>query len=216
MHSVDDYIAKARALKTSSVDAPAVSIYEKNTYEFVKLNWPQHIDYFTSIIYDNSMFEETQYEFQQRMEKVADFLEQMKDEPSSKGSEALAPPDINSFHSEIVTGCGKLFSESNYPEAVEKGFKIVRDKLRKLSGNETITKALSSNKIHFNGAADLAVDKDFQEAAKYLLMSIDFFRNEKAHVPNGNIDNPIRAVEYLGMASLAMRLLDNVTVTPRT
>ena len=42
-------------------------------------------------------------------------------------------------------------------------------------------------------------------------MSIDRFRNEKAHTADGNIDDPVRALEYLSMSSLAMRLLAKTT-----
>jgi hypothetical protein len=40
-------------------------------------------------------------------------------------------------------------------------------------------------------------------------MAIDKFRNEKAHTSKIGIDSPTKALQYLILSSLAMRLLDN-------
>lgn len=50
---------------------------------------------------------------------------------------------------------------------------------------------------------------------KFLTMAIDRFRNEKSHVADGNISDPIRAYEYLRLSSLAMHLLDGGRVQPQ-
>jgi hypothetical protein len=47
-------------------------------------------------------------------------------------------------------------------------------------------------------------------------MAIDRFRNEKSHTSDGNIDNPLRAYEYLGLCSLAMNLLDNSEIESKS
>jgi uncharacterized protein (TIGR02391 family) len=219
MKSIDDYISRAKELKTESPDSPAVGIFQTNVLKFVEMRWPQHLDLITGIIYPRSVLMnegyESQLEHQEDMDKIASFLEQMKSEQPSDAPDSSTPPRLESLYPDIAKDCSKLFHEGNYPEAVEKGFKIVRDCLRKKTGEETIVKALGKNHIHFGGAADPAVDKDFQEGVKFLLMSIDFFRNEKAHIPTGNIDNPIHALEYLAMSSLAMRHLENIQVVPK-
>jgi len=96
-----------------------------------------------------------------------------------------------------------------YSEAAEKGFKIVRDRLRKLTGYETGSEAFGKSKLHIKGAAATNVDDDFNEAVKFLTMAVDRFRNEKSHTSDAKIDDPIRAYEYLRLSSLAMNLLDN-------
>jgi uncharacterized protein (TIGR02391 family) len=65
-----------------------------------------------------------------------------------------------------------------------------------------------------DGSAAAHVDDDFQAGVKFLTMAIDRFRNEKSHTADGNIDDPIRAYEYLRLGSLALHLLDRALVSP--
>ena len=92
--------------------------------------------------------------------------------------------------------------------AVEKGFKVVRDRLRSLTSYETGSEAFGKGKLYVEGAAAPHVDDDFQDGVKFLTMAIDRFRNEKSHTADGNISDPVRAYEYLRLSSLAMHLLD--------
>jgi len=116
---------------------------------------------------------------------------------------------LESLHPDIYTKCHDLYEKSAYAEAVEKGFKVVRDKLRKLTGHETGSEAFGKSKLHIKGAAAQNVDKDFNEAVKFLTMAIDRFRNEKSHTSDAKIEDPIRAYEYLRLSSLALNLLDD-------
>jgi uncharacterized protein (TIGR02391 family) len=115
---------------------------------------------------------------------------------------------IDSLHPEIYSKCRKLYESGDYAEAVEKGFKIVRDRLRALTSYETGSNAFGKGELYIDGSAAPHVDGDFQEAVKFLTMAIDFFRNEKSHTADGNISDPLRAYEYLRLSSLAMHLLD--------
>jgi uncharacterized protein (TIGR02391 family) len=115
---------------------------------------------------------------------------------------------IESLHPEILSKCRKLYESGDYAEAVEKSFKIVRDRLRALTTYETGSEAFGKGKLYIDGSAAPHVDRDFQEAVKFLTMAIDRFRNEKSHTADGNISDPIRAYEYLRLSSLAMHLLD--------
>lgn len=115
---------------------------------------------------------------------------------------------IESLHPDILSKCRKLYEGGDYAEAVEKGFKVVRDRLRALTGHETGSEAFGKGKLHIDGAAAPHVDGDFQAAVKFLTMAIDSFRNEKSHTADGNISDPIRAYEYLRLSSLAMHLLE--------
>ena len=120
-------------------------------------------------------------------------------------------PDVtpmDSLHPDILSRCRGLFDGGDYAEAVEKGFKVVRDRLRSLAGHETGSEAFGKGKLYIDGAAAPHVDDDFQEAVKFLTMAIDRFRNEKAHTADGNISDGVRAYEYLRLSSLAMHPLD--------
>jgi uncharacterized protein (TIGR02391 family) len=115
---------------------------------------------------------------------------------------------IESLHPEINAKCRNLYKGGDYAEAVEKSFKLVRDKLRALTGYETGSEAFGKGNLYVDGAAAPHVDEDFQNGVKFLTMAIDRFRNEKSHTADGNISDPIRAYEYLRLSSLAMHLLE--------
>jgi len=115
---------------------------------------------------------------------------------------------IKSLHPEIYARCHTLYADGSYAEAVEKGFKVVRDRLRSLTSYETGSEAFGKGKLYIGGAAAPHVDDDFQDGVKFLTMAIDRFRNEKSHTADGNISDPTRAYEYLRLSSLAMRLLE--------
>jgi uncharacterized protein (TIGR02391 family) len=121
---------------------------------------------------------------------------------------------LESLHPEIYERCRNLFEGGDYAEAVEKSFKLVRDRLRSLTGYETGAEAFGKGKLHVDGAAAKHVDEDFQAGVKFLSMAIDCFRNEKSHTADGNISDPIRAYEYLRLSSLAMHILERAQSRP--
>jgi uncharacterized protein (TIGR02391 family) len=118
------------------------------------------------------------------------------------------------LHPEIISKCTGLYNSTAYPEAVEKSFKIVRDRLRTLTGHETGSEAFGKGKLHIKGAAATNVDGDFNQGAKFLMMAIDMFRNEKSHTSDAKIDDPGRAYQYLVISSLAMYFLDRAEILP--
>jgi len=121
---------------------------------------------------------------------------------------------LMNLRGDIYKKCQGLYDKKEYAEAVEKGFKVVRDRLRNLTGHETGSEAFGKGKLHIKGAAASNVDQDFNEGVKLLTMAIDRFRNEKAHTSDAKIADPIRAYEYLRLSSLAMNLLDNSEIVP--
>ncbi len=116
------------------------------------------------------------------------------------------------IHPKIQAKCEKLYSSGTFAEAVEKSFKVVRDRLRELTGHETGSEAFGKGKLHIRGSVAQNVDFDFNEGAKFLTMAIDKFRNEKAHTSDAKIDDPARARQYLMLSSLAMSLLDDTEI----
>ena len=70
---------------------------------------------------------------------------------------------VDSLHPEILSRCRKLFDSGEYAEAVEKSFKVVRDRLRVLTGHETGGDAFGKGHLYVEGAAAPHVDEDFPE-----------------------------------------------------
>lgn len=159
--------------------------------------------------------QDLQNDFNERIVRSVEFLNELKKIDHTGPNQQLSTGSLSSLHPVVVEKCSQLFNDGSYAEAVEKSFKIVRDKLRELSGFEKGSEAFGKGGLFINGASAAHVEQDFQEAVKFLMMSIDFFRNEKVHTSDGNIDNPDRALEYLAMSSLALHHLDNATITKR-
>ena len=119
----------------------------------------------------------------------------------------------NEFHQRIKSGkCLKLYNNGHYPEAVENSFKIVRDRLRELTGFETGSEAFGKGNLYIKGASAPHVDDDFQDGVKFLCMSLDKFRNEKAHFADGGISDFKRAKEYINLSNLLMHLLNEAEI----
>jgi uncharacterized protein (TIGR02391 family) len=103
----------------------------------------------------------------------------------------------------------KLLNDGYYFNAVEESYKIVRKKLKDITGKEKATEAFSEvnyEKI-FGHKPVSDVEKDFFEGVKFLHMSIQFLRNEKAHTPAGDLNKNL-AIHYISLASLAFDLIN--------
>lgn len=127
---------------------------------------------------------------------------------------AVAKSTVNTeklfgIHPEIQTKCLSLYRSGAHAEAVEKSFKVVKDKLRVLTGHESGADAFGRGKLHIKGATAPNVDDDFNKAVQFLMMAIDMFRNEKSHTSDAKIEDPIRSYQYLAMSSLALYLLED-------
>ena len=125
---------------------------------------------------------------------------------------AVRPGTLDSLYPEIQAKWAGLYKNGNYPEAVEKGFKIVKDCLRKLTNFEKAHDAFGKGHLYIKGASADNVEDDFQKGVQFLLMAIDMFKNEKGHTSDSKIEDPVRAFEYLSLSSLALYLLDNSEV----
>jgi uncharacterized protein (TIGR02391 family) len=102
----------------------------------------------------------------------------------------------------------KLLNSGHYFNAVEEAYKIVRKKLKDITGKEKATDAFSNSnfeKIFGHQPADQA-EKDFFKGVKFLHMSIQFLRNEKAHTPARDLNKNL-AIHYISLASLAYDLI---------
>jgi len=102
-----------------------------------------------------------------------------------------------------------LLQNGHYFNAVEEAYKIVRYKLRDITGKEKAHEAFKSANypVIFGHAAKDAVEADFFEGVKFLHMAIQKLRNEKAHTPAHKIDKNL-AIHYIVLASLSYDLID--------
>lgn len=109
---------------------------------------------------------------------------------------------------EVFDHVQKLLNDGHYFNAVEEAYKIVRSKLKEVSGSEKATDAFATaNYIKIFGHEPINdAEKDFFEGVKFLHMSIQFLRNEKAHTPAGDLDQNL-AIHYISLASLAYDLI---------
>lgn len=154
-----------------------------------------------------------------RLEGVVDRVQFMDEPAAAAPAVAIATPRasndaiaLESLHRSLLPACRGLYEAGAFGEAAEKGFKVVRDRLRTLTTFETGSDAFGRGGLRVEGSAAAHVDADFQAAVKFLTMAIDRFRNEKSHTADGNITDPIRAYEYLRLSSLALHLLDGARV----
>lgn len=140
-------------------------------------------------------------------QKLAATAAKLGSRPVRPDPALLTAPNA-AIHTVIWSKCGKLYENGAYAEAVEKSFRIVRDRLRALTGYETGADAFGKGQLHVAGAIAPHVDEDFNKGVQFLTMAIDRFRNEKAHTSDGNIEAPVRAIQYLIVSSLALSLLE--------
>jgi uncharacterized protein (TIGR02391 family) len=109
---------------------------------------------------------------------------------------------------EIYEHIKRYLDTEDYFHAVEESYKVVRDKLRTITGQEQAHKAFSEENyaVIFGHAPQTDIEKDFFEGTKFLHMALQKFRNEKAHSLAGNLDRNL-AIHYLSLASLAYDLI---------
>ena len=109
---------------------------------------------------------------------------------------------------EVFDHVQKLLNSGHYFNAVEEAYKIVREKLKDITGKEKATDAFSNSNYEkiFGHQPQNDAEKDFFEGVKFLHMAIQFLRNEKAHTPARDLDKNL-AIHYISLASLAYDLI---------
>jgi uncharacterized protein (TIGR02391 family) len=130
-------------------------------------------------------------------------------ETKNKSEATFKNGDINIvLQKDIFDHVKKLLNDGHYFNAVEESYKVVRKKLKDVSGNEKATDAfnvVNYKKVFGHKPVD-DVEKDFFEGVKFLHMAIQFLRNEKAHTPALDLDKNL-AIHYIALASLAYDLI---------
>jgi uncharacterized protein (TIGR02391 family) len=139
--------------------------------------------------------------------------------------EILAPPAATVatgsyvFHAEIERVSSNLFRDAHYKQAALEAYIRVIEEVKTrsalpLDGDNLMNHAFGCDGgkvpvLKFNSLATDA-DKDEQRGFMYLLKGIVAHRNLKAH-SNRLFDDPLRAHDYLSLASLLMRALELTT-----
>jgi uncharacterized protein (TIGR02391 family) len=112
------------------------------------------------------------------------------------------------LHEDIYDHIGQYLATGDYFHAVDESYKLVRHKLREITGSEKATDAFAQSNYEkiFGHQPTSTAEKDFFEGVKFLNMSIQFLRNEKAHTPATQLEHNL-AVHYISLASLAYDLI---------
>lgn len=112
------------------------------------------------------------------------------------------------IHPDIYRHIKQYLDNKDYFHSVEESYKVVREKLREITGKEKAHEAFSeANYVKiFGHTPSTEPEKDFFEGVKFLNMSIQKLRNEKAHTLAQPIDANV-AIHYISLASLAYDLI---------
>lgn len=121
------------------------------------------------------------------------------------------------IHTEIIEVSEKLFDDQHYAQAIEEAFKKVVLLVKKKTGRQDLdgftlmSTAFSKNSpiLKFNQLSN-PIELDEQQGWMHIYQgAVLGIRNVKAH---GNIvqKDPIKALEYISLASLLCRRLDDV------
>ena len=122
--------------------------------------------------------------------------------------------DAMQFHPRVIQVSESLFKTGNYASAIFEAFKAVDNYVKEKTGISLNGQALMSKVFDENAPIiklnDLLTqsDRDEQEGFKFLFKGATIgIRNPKAH-DNVIQTDPYRTLEYLGLASLLMRRIE--------
>lgn len=118
------------------------------------------------------------------------------------------------INKEVYSHIKQYLDTEDYFHAVDEAYKLVREKLREITGNEKATEVFNmnaENKKYFTqlfGKADgtTQAERDFFRGVGYLNLTIQFLRDEKAHTLATQLE-PNLAIHYVSLASLAYDLI---------
>lgn len=118
------------------------------------------------------------------------------------------------IHEDIYSHIRQYLKTGDYFHAVEESYKLVREKLREITGNEKASDVFNNSAqstAHYKAlfGKDIpgsAAEADFFRGIGYLHLGVQHLRNEKAHTPASPMD-PNLAIHYVSLASLAYDLI---------
>ncbi|MDQ1126475.1 uncharacterized protein (TIGR02391 family) [Microbacterium sp. SORGH_AS 505] len=118
------------------------------------------------------------------------------------------------IHEDIYGHIQRYLATDDYFHAVEESYKVVREKLRELTGSERSTDVFNENaqsNKHYSALLGKSApagmaEADFFRGIGYLHLGVQFLRNEKAHSLATFVE-PNLAIHYISLASLAYDLI---------
>jgi len=222
-----EQIEKIEQLKNSKNWGPEYQVWKDITAEIVKsLFGDDYLELFEHL--DTPELLRTNYNYKwyyEELNKKKKLLEEFIREKTRLEAESylsigkmLGLTDYDLHHS-IKEVSQQRFEVGHYADAVEAAFKEVIERVREfikdktgenLDGDRAMNRAFGCENqvplVKFNDLKDVG-EMDEQKGIMYLFKGIVGIRNRKAH-ENVILDDPYRAIEYLALASLLMRLLD--------
>lgn len=143
---------------------------------------------------------------------------------------AAAKPMTVSITSDVISikirdeiyGHIKSFIDSgHYFTAVEEAYKVVRQKLKDITGEEAAAAVFGENALNakhwanvFGSAPQTGTpEADFMRGAGYIHLGVQYLRNEKSHTTATSLDKNL-ALHYISLASLAYDLISRVEPDP--
>lgn len=118
------------------------------------------------------------------------------------------------IHEDIYEHIERYLSTGDFFHAVEESYKVVREKLRELTGFEAADDVFNQNAqnqkyyeaLFGKAVPSIQAEGDFFRGVGYLHLGIQFLRNEKAHSLATFVE-PNLAIHYISLASLAYDLI---------
>lgn len=150
----------------------------------------------------------------ERVKDVANRLRPIKNVPQRPHRPQLVNPLQLSIRPEIFDHIEPYLQNGDYFHAVEEAYKLVRHKLREITGCERATDVFNMNsentryweQLFGQNPAKDTPEYDFCRGVGYLHLGIQFLRNEKAHMPANALDMNL-AIHYIALASLTYELI---------
>jgi len=228
---IQEQIQGAQALKELPAYSPAYKLWCNTTVRILREHFNE--DYVSLFNNPGSLHSlpmrsspaERRKAFMKRLDDKVQFLQEViveynrfQNNPGIDISRATPFP-VYDFHQEIKAVSLALFEDKYYAQAVEEAFKRVIKEVKRvvkaktgenLDGDRVMNRAFGFSHqepvIKFNQLQNQE-DEDEQQGMMLLFKGIVGIRNKKAH-DNVILDDPVRAIEYLSLASLLMRLLE--------
>lgn len=231
---LQEQIQRAEALTGLPNNSPQYKIWCDTTARILRDNFTsEYVEMFnkpsTLRLVRSDIEGEAQQAFIKRLDEQVQLLRaiiaehnRFHDDPAVDISRS-APFQTYDFHREIKAVSLRLYENKHYAQAVEEAFKRVIQEVKRiyqertgqvLDGEPLMNRAFGCTNqtpvITFNQLQS-PEDRDEQQGMMNLFKGIVGIRNKKAHT-NVILDDPVRAIEYLCLASLLMRLLDQFAV----